>query len=415
MKDIIKGSSFILFFKVLGSGSFFAITLIISNYYGASYLGIFSLLFALFQMTSLFSRVGLDVFTVKTIPILNDRFEISAFIKKTFRILLTFSLFFSLIVASFSDLIDAYLFKSHDAQEYIYIASFLIVPYSFQIVLPEILRGFDELKYYAILKNALLNLLILIGLVILYKYASFKNEPALALFYAIIAASVVTLTVLIIFLRKRNIPIKSERYQKNILKESFPMFLTASVLFLMSNLDSFMIGYFENEKEVGLYNACLRLSFGISFILGSIKGYVSPKFSKLYYNKEHQKLKTLYRKILLLTWISVFPIILALFLFPEFLLRIFGDEFVVATTALFILNITFSVNTLFGPTGHLLNMTGHQHVLMRIILIAFILNFIGNFFLIPSFGIEGAAMASLISTSFWNLGTFIILKKKEVI
>lgn len=415
MKELIKGSALIFFFKVLGSGAFFVISIMISNYYGAKHLGIFSLLYALFQMTSILSNVGLDVIVVKVIPTLESRERISSFIKKIIRLLLTFSLLCSIIIGVFANYVDEYLFKSIDAKSYIFVTAFLIIPYSFQNVLPQILRGFEEVKFYAIFKNALLNISIILSLIMLHKYASMKNEPILALFIGISIASIITTTFIVLFLRRKEIPLKSDKYGDNILKESIPMFMTTSILFLMSNLDSFMIGYFGNEIEVGFYNACIRLSFAISFILGAIKGYTSPMFSKLYHQNKMDELKQLYKRILKITWISTLPILLSLFLFPTFFLGLFGSEFMAARLTLMILILTFSISTLLGPTGHMLNMTGHQNILMKIILVAFIMNFTGNYFLIQSYGINGAAFASLVSTAFWNLGTFIILKRKKII
>lgn len=415
MKEIIKGAGLIFIIKVFGAVALFLINILISNYYGAKYLGIFNLLFALFQISAILSRVGLDVFTVKTLPTLPNNELISAYLKKVARLLLTFSGIVVLVIAFFAEQIDTYLFRTVDASNFIFISTFLIIPYTFFTVLPEVLRGFDEIKNYSILKNALLNICIIFSLLFLYQYAELKNEPVIALFIGISLATFIAFLMVIIFLKKQGVPRKSSKYKVNILRESYPMFLTSSVLFLMNNVDSFMIGYFEDEAQVGYYNACVRLSFAITFILTAINGFVAPKFAKLYHHKNLKELKSLYYKSLKLIWITVAPILLLLFLFPDLFLGLFGKEFLIASSTLIILNSSYMINAFFGSTGQLLNMTGNQKVFMLIIIIAFIINVTGNIFLIPLYGISGAATATLISMSLWNVIAFLKLKNLKLI
>lgn len=416
MKELIKGAGIIFIIKIFGSLAFLAVNLLVSNLYGAHYLGVFSLLLALLQMTTIFSRVGLDVFTLKTIPVIADKSElVSSYLKKTARLLSTFSIISAILIILFAREIDHYLFNSFDALYYIYGCGLLIIPYTFFTVLPEILRGFDELKYYSIIKNALLNFSVILCLIVLYNYFSLNNEPAIALFLGIVISSIIAFTIIIIFLKKRKIPLKSEKYGENILKQSFPMFMTASVLYLMNNLDSFMIGYFHSEKDVGYYNACVRLSLGITFVLTAIKGYASPKFSKHYHSDQFIELKKLFFNVIKLTLILVSPFIFLIFIFPDFFLSIFGEEFKIAKNTLIVLNFTYLINTVFGPTGMLMNMTGNQTVFMGIILFSFLVNLSLNLIVIPKYGIVGAAYSTLISTAFWNVSAFIYLKKNKVL
>ena len=57
-------------------------------------------------------------------------------------------------------------------------------------------------------------------------------------------------------------------------------------------------------------------------------------------------------------------------------------------------------------------MTGKQLVAQNIVLIGTILNIILNALLIPIYGINGAAIASMISVSFINLSSVFYIKKE---
>ena len=110
MKELIKGAGIIFIVKIVGAVALFLINIIISNYYGAAYLGIFNLIFALFQIMSIFSKVGLDVFTVKMLPTIEEKEVISSFLKKVTRLVLTFSSISAVLILLFAQQIDTYLY-----------------------------------------------------------------------------------------------------------------------------------------------------------------------------------------------------------------------------------------------------------------------------------------------------------------
>jgi len=65
-----------------------------------------------------------------------------------------------------------------------------------------------------------------------------------------------------------------------------------------------------------------------------------------------------------------------------------------------------------GSVGVIMQMTGHQKVYQNIVLIALILNIVLNFTLIPLYGILGAAIATVVSISSWNIIGAVYLKQK---
>jgi O-antigen/teichoic acid export membrane protein len=91
----------------------------------------------------------------------------------------------------------------------------------------------------------------------------------------------------------------------------------------------------------------------------------------------------------------------------------FGNEFIEGATVLIILCVGQVVNSISGSVGVILQMTGHQKVYQNIVLIALILNLILNLLLVPLYGTIGAAIATVISISSWNVIGAIYLKKKH--
>ena len=80
-----------------------------------------------------------------------------------------------------------------------------------------------------------------------------------------------------------------------------------------------------------------------------------------------------------------------------------------------IITMAYLINALLGPVGYVLNMTNNQHVFMKILLIGLGINILLNSILIPIYKINGAAIATLVSMSVWNIMSFYILKQKQII
>jgi O-antigen/teichoic acid export membrane protein len=143
VKDILKGSFVIFVFKILGAISLFLTYILIPRYYGVEMFGIFNLIFGLLMISSVMARVGLDTYVLRVISALgNDRIQISLFLKEVFKILLISSFFVSLLTFVFSDYLDFYLFKSIDANNYLYWLSLLILPYTLLMYYQRFLEDF---------------------------------------------------------------------------------------------------------------------------------------------------------------------------------------------------------------------------------------------------------------------------------
>lgn len=416
MKEILKGSLIIFIFKLFGALSLFLTYILIPRYYGVEAFGIFNLILALLMIGTVLSRIGLDTYVVRIVSSLEGKNkEISLFLKSVFKILIVSSLLVTGIILLGSDFINNSIFKSIDASNYLIGLAFMILPYTFFNVLVEVLRGLDDIKFYSFFRNFSQNFSILfllgISIVTLKMY-----DPIYILYTAIIIITSLLILVLYRFLKVKKINILQKgKYQNKILKHSYPMLLTASIIFLTSYVDSFMISYYLDEYQVGIYNACINLSMIISFIPMAIGGYISPKISKAYSNNNNLEIKEIFKNSMTIILIVTLPLFLTMYFFSTFFLGLFGEAFTQATTTLLIINVAFLIEAIFGFVGFILNMTDNQHIFMKTLFISLIINVVFNALLIPIYGINGAAIAMVLSIAFWAITSFIILKRKEII
>ena len=415
MKEIFRGSFIIFIFKVLGAFSLFLTYIMIPRYYGVEIFGIFNLSFALIMVATVLSRIGLDIYVVRVIATLKEKKDISLFLKSVLKILFITSFLISIVTLLLLEPLNKYLFKSIDATLYLIFLAVMILPYTLFNVLVEIFRSLDDIKIYSFFRNLSQNgsIALLLAISIFF---SLHWDPVYILFSAITLITFTLSIVLYKFLKKRNISIGIEGvYKEKILQHSYPMFLTASVMFLMGYVDSFMISYYLDEYHVGLYGACISLSMIITFIPMAIGGYISPKVAQAYNNKDTQQVKSLFKDSVKLIAITTIPIFITILYFSDFFLGLFGQEFTIATTTLMIVSIGYLSESLCGPVGFILNMTDNQHVFMKILLISLFINILFNALLIPVYGINGAAIALMLSMLFWTLSSLIVLKRKSII
>ncbi len=88
---------------------------------------------------------------------------------------------------------------------------------------------------------------------------------------------------------------------------------------------------------------------------------------------------------------------------PRLLSVLFGPEFARSSTVLVVLGTGAVMNAVFGANAAALNMTGHQSRVMRASVLAVLVLVAAAPPLILAFGILGAATASVVSLTFWNV------------
>jgi O-antigen/teichoic acid export membrane protein len=151
---------------------------------------------------------------------------------------------------------------------------------------------------------------------------------------------------------------------------------------------------------------------GVSITLMAVNSIASPKFAEKYANKDIDGMgKTAMQSAKLIFWTTI-PLAAILLLFPKFFMGLYGKEFLIGFEALRWLIIGRIINAFSGSVGNLMQMSGQQKSFMNILVIGSIINIMLNYFLIPIFGINGAALASVASLSFWNLTMVYVVKRK---
>ena len=170
--------------------------------------------------------------------------------------------------------------------------------------------------------------------------------------------------------------------------------------------DTLLLGVLTTPVLVGTYTVATRLVNLAVFVIVPVNAAFAPLFARLLHLGDETRLRDTYGAAT--TWITrlSLPAFVALLAFPADLLHLFGPGFSTAMNVTIILCVGQIVNALTGPAGTLLNMSGRVRTNMANNAATLVLNIGLNLWLIPTHGIEGAAIAWSVSLAVVNLVRF---------
>ena len=408
-KEILLKGFYFLSIRAIGLFMGYFFTFLVAKYYGAATLGLISLCFSIFLFAGIMGRLGLDINLVRyysTEANLNDTGLFYRVLLKSF----LGSSIIALIVFLLKDYIIYDIFRKPQLEPYFIWAVLAVPMWSGTLVCAGLLRARKKNKWFAFLNNPGRFTFTVLFFLILWAFADSPINAIKAHFFGIS-----TLFALSFYLSARSLQKISLWTTQNswaFLKEALPMMLSSTILVLLGWLDTFVLGIYESVDQIGIYNVALKVATLTSFTLQAINSILAPKLASSHNEGNKKQFHKLIHFTTRLNFFSTLLIVSAIIIFREWILGIFGTEFISGVTILIILCIGQLINSMSGSVGVIMQMTGHQKVYQNIVLIALILNIVLNFTLIPLYGIFGAAIATVVSISSWNLIGAIYLKQK---
>ncbi|MCT8974561.1 lipopolysaccharide biosynthesis protein [Microbaculum marinisediminis] len=219
--------------------------------------------------------------------------------------------------------------------------------------------------------------------------------------YALIGAIWFTgvLQTLLLELRlRRRVPKVARVYAwKPWVITSLPIFLVESFYMLLTNTDVLVLSIYESPDKIGIYYAAVKTLALISFVPFAVTAASAHKYAEYGATGDRAKLEAFVRDTVNWTFWPALAATLAMLAAGKPLLWLFGPEFVDGYPLLFILVLGLMARAMVGPVDRVMNMLGQQNVCALIYAVAFALNLVLNFTLIPLFGLAGAAWATSLA------------------
>ena len=235
------------------------------------------------------------------------------------------------------------------------------------------------------------------------------NEASLISFVYVVLFDSVILAIgfIYFFLKNTNFNFRDLKFKKEIaislLKDSWPLVFSGVVIAIYMRIDQVMIKELLDLNAVGQYAAAVRISEAWYFIPMLLGSSLYPAIVNAKSNNENLYYSRLQDFYTLMIWIGILVAIPMTFLSNYIIDLLYGNAFNEAGNVLMIhiwAGIFLSLGIACGKWYLTENYTKGA---LKKAIFGMILNILGNYILIPRYGIEGAAISTLFGHLAANL------------
>ena len=407
IRTVAINSGILFFCKLMLYAAAFFVSIFTVRYLGAAGFGKLSLVLAYISFFQIITAFGIDAIIIKEIS--KDKAKQNIFLING----IFLKLLFSIIAIILSWVIIQFMGYPKDIKNYIYIASLAMV-FSFGTIYVDVYQSHHKAEYYAI-PELVISIIYYLGiLAIIYLKCS------IIYFVILQAVQIIPLTIIYIYYSKRitglqliyQLDFNIIRY---LLKESWPLFVASILIMINMRVDQILIFKLVDVQSLGLYSSAVKMTESLNLIPLVLMTTVFPLLSSSY-GSSAEKFKKIYNLSFRYVSIIIVPIALATTLLSErFLSLIYGTNFIQASGALSLLMWSNVFVFLGVVNANILNAAGFQRYLLYFTMVGSVTNLLLNLFLIPLWGISGAALASLISYSDGLILQYIINDTRDLV
>lgn len=385
---IWKSSLFILFSQIIRLVTVLLISVGIARLYGPETFGQFSIAFTIANISLIIADFGFDV--LLTTEISKNRDKASLLCCKYFSIKLIFTLISFLIMMS----IPIFQSFSENSRTLIYVLTLYVVFSTITNFFYAVFRGFEKFEYETRI-SFISNITLLIFLAIF----GFLRTPLVQLMLIFIVARFLGV-VLSVIKSKSLIGSNIIKIDFSGWREIINQILVFGIHFVFGNLffqlDTVLLGIWKGDHAAGIYRAAFNLMILILLVPDILISTFLPSLSRLHF-ENIDKWKSLSRLLYKILLFLSLPIALVLFFSSQQLISLIYGKVLYneAVPILKIFSMIIIIRFVVEPYALLMTTSKRQHIRMIIVIIATILSYSLNYFIIPKHGIVGAAFVSL--------------------
>ncbi|HEY0973777.1 MAG TPA: oligosaccharide flippase family protein [Solimonas sp.] len=196
-------------------------------------------------------------------------------------------------------------------------------------------------------------------------------------------------------------------------RAALPLALIGGLQVVGNQSGVLLLGLFHAGPDVGLYKVAASAATLAAFGLQTANMILGPYVARLHATGDTAGLQKLASAGALCSGALTVPVFLVFLIGGDRIVSLlYGAEYVGARLPLMLLAAAQMVNALFGSVGLLLNMTGLERDAARWLSLSAIAQLLLGLALVPPFGMAGAAIATLVSTTLWNFAFWMTARRK---
>ncbi|MEO8116286.1 MAG: oligosaccharide flippase family protein [Bacteroidota bacterium] len=409
--ELVKHSLVSLFVRMGGAAAAFFMNIVVARYLGATEAGYFFLAVTTATLLATIGRVGADQTIMRFVSVLGENKEWNKLHAVMRKILLWSGLPLTIVtvfVCLFAKQIAVSVFSKPEMQGPLIWTALSMPFYAAYNIHGMALQGRRKVLVSVSSLKIITPLVLMILIFIFHPVASRES----AIYYLV--ACVVNFAFGHFWWR-RNVPpatFKETFDSKELWKSCGPLWIVAIMNVITTWGGQFIAGIYLPPQEVAQLAVSRNTTVLVSFILLAVNNVSAPRFAIMYNQGKMKELKNYARNTTRIMTLAALPITLLLWIFPEYILSLFGKGFIEGAWLLRILALGQFFSVISGSVGYLLNMTGHEKDMRNVMTINAIMGIILAFILTPLYGAIGSATATAIAIASTNLMAVRMVKKR---
>ncbi|MBN1561071.1 flippase [candidate division KSB1 bacterium] len=390
--------------RVLG----YILRVVLKHFLGLEMFGLLWSSFNVIEMVTFFCLLGIPAALSRYIAFYkarNNPRRVGGFMFMSFLYLLPIIGIVTVVLGWQTDYIATTLFGKPDIKPFLKILNFGILPLALMYFFGSIFRGFKLMPQMVFTQQLSRNIFMFTCLGVFMLLGIGRESAVWAMLLGLVLTA---LAAILLFFRH-----VEKKYFRNIdlagvfgelFSYSWPLVFTTLFWNMSGRIDVFFLTIYENESNVGVYNAILPLAQFVPVIMQSFTSILMPIFAGIFADYEENALYTMQRAAS--KWIIALtvPLFLLLVVFSDhILLTLLGRDTLIGTMPLRIALAGYFINGAFGVFSIILSAAGKTKLTLLDTSVYIAANILLAILLIPRYGLVGAAMAGALSMLIMNM------------
>ncbi|GAL67017.1 polysaccharide biosynthesis C-terminal domain-containing protein [Jejuia pallidilutea] len=197
----------------------------------------------------------------------------------------------------------------------------------------------------------------------------------------------------------------------NILKYSFLIIVAGSIATVLLDIDKVMLGKYISIENIAYYNVAVFIATVIAVPQRAMHQILLPLSAKYLNENDMDSLANLYKRSSINLFIVSGLIFLLIILNINQLYTLIAPEYSIGLYIVLLISVAKLYDAILGSNNAILFNSNYYRVVLVLGVILVIVMVLLNVFLIPLYGLHGAAIATFIAMFFYNTAKVVVVYK----
>lgn len=252
-------------------------------------------------------------------------------------------------------------------------------------------------------QNGISQFLFVIVFFLSYRYVGSINAQLTASIYLATLAIALFLGIWIWYVKMPGKFCVNGKLNSHSKKSLFTFWIALLMSQCVQFAGQFAVAKYLSASDIALFTLAFRVALITSFILIAVNLVVAPQFAKAYKRKDINEINRVSLQSSRIMLAIASPLVIALFVFSEEVLHLFGEDYRDASHLLKIFIVAQFINVFTGSVGYILNMTHNEKDMRNVVMISGVFSVLTAFGFTAVWGLSGAAWATGLSVMLQNM------------